>query len=147
MSTIIQDELGTCYMFSKGAESSILPKCTKSSQTLIDLTANHVTDFAKVTTNNYLFKSATKLYNYIAQIFPIQMGYRTLVVAFKKLERPEVDTFLQKYEEYRSSPEYLNKLYVQMEQDLHLLGCTGVEDKLQPGKICVSISCIYLRKY
>ncbi|OXA51467.1 probable phospholipid-transporting ATPase IF [Folsomia candida] len=108
MSTIIQDELGTCYMFSKGAESSILPKCTKSSQTLIDLTANHVTDFAK-------------------------MGYRTLVVAFKKLERPEVDTFLQKYEEYRSSPEYLNKLYVQMEQDLHLLGCTGVEDKLQPG--------------
>lgn len=54
-------------------------------------------------------------------------------MAFKELNRVDVDKFLLKAEEYHSSPQELKKLYVEMECNLFVLGCTGVEDKLQPG--------------
>jgi P-type E1-E2 ATPase len=61
------------------------------------------------------------------------MGYRTLVMAHKKIEKAKAESFLEKLEELRTMPEKLQKLYAEFESDLTLLGCTGVEDKLQAG--------------
>lgn len=63
MSVIVKDNLGQMWLFTKGAESHVLPLCTEDSRYEIDLrkkTQAHVDEFAK-------------------------QGLRTLAVARKKL--------------------------------------------------------------
>lgn len=63
MSVIVKDNLGQMWLFTKGAESHVLPLCTEDSRYQIDLrkkTQAHVDEFAK-------------------------QGLRTLAVARKKL--------------------------------------------------------------
>ncbi|XP_072294416.1 phospholipid-transporting ATPase IF isoform X1 [Eucyclogobius newberryi] len=107
MSVVLQTPSGGRIMFTKGAESAILP-FTSSGE--IEKTRLHVDEFAL-------------------------KGLRTLVVAcrhFSPEQYSEVDrrlnaarTALQQREEK------LQEAFSYIERDLHLLGATGVEDKLQ----------------
>ncbi|CAL1593341.1 unnamed protein product [Knipowitschia caucasica] len=107
MSVILQTPSGAQTMFTKGAESAILPF---SSSGEMEKTRLHVDEFAL-------------------------KGLRTLVVAcrhFSPEQYQEVDrrlnaarTALQQREEK------LQEAFTFIEKDLHLLGATGVEDKLQ----------------
>ncbi|KAM7012873.1 phospholipid-transporting ATPase IF isoform 1-T1 [Tautogolabrus adspersus] len=107
MSVILQTPSGGQVLFTKGAESAILPFSTSGE---IEKTRLHVDEFAL-------------------------KGLRTLVVAcrhFRPEEYIDVDrrlnaarTALQQREER------LQEAFSYIEKDLHLLGATGVEDKLQ----------------
>ncbi|XP_028260688.1 probable phospholipid-transporting ATPase IF isoform X3 [Parambassis ranga] len=107
MSVILQTPTGGKVLFTKGAESAILPFTTSGE---IEKTRLHVDEFAL-------------------------KGLRTLVVAcrhFSPEEYIDVDkrlnaarTALQQREER------LQEAFSYIERDLQLLGATGVEDKLQ----------------
>ena len=65
-------------------------------------------------------------------------GLRTLVIAQKSLEEKDYNEFWSEYQQLKVSHEKsralkLLKLYDLYEQDLDLLGVSGIEDKLQEG--------------
>lgn len=70
MSTVVRDEKGDIWLYTKGAESHVFPLCqtTPSQLELIRTTQQHITDFAKI-------------------------GLRTLAVARRKLTVEEYQTF------------------------------------------------------
>ncbi|XP_067086028.1 phospholipid-transporting ATPase IF isoform X2 [Osmerus mordax] len=107
MSVILQTPSGAKVLFTKGAESSILPFATSGE---IDKTRLHVDEFAL-------------------------KGLRTLVVAcrhFSGEEYAEVDRQLHEARTaLQQRDERLAQVFSFIERDLELLGATGVEDKLQ----------------
>lgn len=71
MSTIVRDEKGDIWLYTKGAESHVFPLClteTPAQRELMKNTQNHIDDFAKI-------------------------GLRTLAVARRKLTEEEYHTF------------------------------------------------------
>lgn len=68
MSTIVQDQTGQVWLYTKGAESHVLPLCTKTNKQFIATTQQHINEFAKE-------------------------GLRTLAVARKKLTTAEYNHF------------------------------------------------------
>lgn len=64
-------------------------------------------------------------------------GLRTLVIGTRRLSREQYTELNKYYNAAQSSlvnREWeLRKSYDAFESDLHLIGCTGVEDKLQDG--------------
>jgi phospholipid-transporting ATPase len=110
MSLIIKDN-GVYYMYSKGADSVMMPKI-KFDQDQDDEQQN-------------IHKFATE-------------GLRVLVIGYKTFTEQEFEDFKTKYDKLRSSKaksreDDLYKLYDQMETQLNLIGCTAIEDKLQDG--------------
>ncbi|XP_072517282.1 phospholipid-transporting ATPase IF isoform X5 [Salminus brasiliensis] len=107
MSVILQTPLGEKILFTKGAESAILPY-TKSGE--IEKTRLHVDEFAL-------------------------KGLRTLVVAYRLFSAEEYKEVEQRIHEARTAlqqrEERLADVFSFIEKDLELLGATGVEDKLQ----------------
>ncbi|XP_046892694.1 phospholipid-transporting ATPase IF isoform X1 [Hypomesus transpacificus] len=107
MSVILQTPSGATVLFTKGAESSILPFATSGE---MDKTRLHVDEFAL-------------------------KGLRTLVVAcrhFSVEEYAEVDRQLHEARTaLQQRDERLAQVFSFIERDLELLGATGVEDKLQ----------------
>uniref|UniRef100_A0A4W5NSX4 Phospholipid-transporting ATPase n=1 Tax=Hucho hucho TaxID=62062 RepID=A0A4W5NSX4_9TELE len=107
MSVILQTPSGGKVLFTKGAESAILP-FTKSGE--IDKTRVHVDEFAL-------------------------KGLRTLVVACRHFNVEEYEEVDRRLHEARSAlqqrEERLAEVFSFIEKDLELLGATGVEDKLQ----------------
>ncbi|XP_077462574.1 putative phospholipid-transporting ATPase IF isoform X1 [Stigmatopora argus] len=107
MSVILETPSGGKVLFTKGAESSILPFATSGE---IEKTRVHVDDFAL-------------------------RGLRTLVVGcrhFNPQEYIEVDKFLKSARTaLQQREERLQEAFSYIEKDLQVLGATGVEDKLQ----------------
>ncbi|XP_035269234.1 probable phospholipid-transporting ATPase IF isoform X3 [Anguilla anguilla] len=107
MSVILQTPTGEKVMFTKGAESSVLPY-TKSGE--IEKTRVHVDEFAL-------------------------KGLRTLVVACRRFGAREYEEVDRRLHEARTAlqqrDERLAEVFAFIERDLQLLGATGVEDKLQ----------------
>nr|XP_014340178.1 PREDICTED: probable phospholipid-transporting ATPase IF [Latimeria chalumnae] len=107
MSVIVQTSSGDQFLFTKGAESSILPN-TKGGE--IDKTRLHVNEFAL-------------------------KGLRTLCVAYRRFipeEYKKVDRCLHEARTaLQQREERLAEAFDFIERDLHLLGATAVEDKLQ----------------
>lgn len=62
-------------------------------------------------------------------------GLRTLVIAQKVLTEDQVNQFLNQYQEasqrLRNREKAIQSVLHEFENDLELLGVTGVEDKLQ----------------
>ena len=62
-------------------------------------------------------------------------GLRTLVIGEKIISKEEYHLFKKDYVSLKQSldnKEYeLNELYDYMERDLHYIGCSAIEDKLQ----------------
>uniref|UniRef100_A0A671SRP4 Uncharacterized protein n=1 Tax=Sinocyclocheilus anshuiensis TaxID=1608454 RepID=A0A671SRP4_9TELE len=99
--------LGEKVLFTKGAESAILPYTTSGE---IDKTRVHVDEFAL-------------------------KGLRTLVVACRHFSADEYQEVDRRLHEARTAlqqrEERLVEVFSFIEKDLELLGATGVEDKLQ----------------
>ncbi|KAM6305096.1 phospholipid-transporting ATPase IF [Aegotheles albertisi] len=107
MSVIVESPSGEKLLFTKGAESSILPR-SKSGE--IDKTRIHVDEFAL-------------------------KGLRTLCVAYRRFTPEEYQEIGKRLHEARTAlqqrEERLADVFNFIERDLELLGATGVEDKLQ----------------
>uniref|UniRef100_A0A8C3K944 Phospholipid-transporting ATPase n=1 Tax=Calidris pygmaea TaxID=425635 RepID=A0A8C3K944_9CHAR len=107
MSVIVESPSGEKLLFTKGAESSILPR-SKSGE--IDKTRIHVDEFAL-------------------------KGLRTLCVAYRRFTPEEYQEVGKRLHEARTAlqqrEERLADVFNFIERDLELLGATGVEDKLQ----------------
>ncbi|XP_016107925.1 probable phospholipid-transporting ATPase IF isoform X1 [Sinocyclocheilus grahami] len=107
MSVILQKPSGEKVLFTKGAESAILPYTTSGE---IDKTRVHVDEFAL-------------------------KGLRTLVVACRHFSADEYQEVDRRLHEARTAlqqrEERLVEVFNFIEKDLELLGATGVEDKLQ----------------
>ncbi|XP_074154386.1 phospholipid-transporting ATPase IF isoform X4 [Sminthopsis crassicaudata] len=107
MSVIVQSPSGERLLFSKGAESSILPNCIGGE---IEKTRIHVDEFAL-------------------------KGLRTLCVAYRKFTPEEFEEVDRQLFEARTAlqqrEEKLAEAFHWIERELLLLGATGVEDRLQ----------------
>uniref|UniRef100_A0A1B0D1R6 Uncharacterized protein n=1 Tax=Phlebotomus papatasi TaxID=29031 RepID=A0A1B0D1R6_PHLPP len=68
MSVIVRDQKGQIWLYTKGAESHVLPLCDKTPRQLITVTQSHINDFAK-------------------------LGLRTLTVARRKITNSEYIEF------------------------------------------------------
>ncbi|XP_034990032.1 phospholipid-transporting ATPase IF isoform X5 [Zootoca vivipara] len=107
MSVIVESPSGEKLLFTKGAESVILPRSTRGE---IEKTRIHVDEFAL-------------------------KGLRTLCVAYRKFTAKEYQEVEKRLFEAKTAlqqrEERLSEVYNFIENDLELLGATGVEDKLQ----------------
>lgn len=110
MSVIVMDKNGQIWLFTKGAESHVLPLCTSRNATKIQIANNHINDFAKE-------------------------GLRTLAIARKRLTKTEFLKFNNELIEANSSlqnrVEKVEACQRKIENGLELLGATAVEDALQ----------------
>ncbi|XP_072913862.1 phospholipid-transporting ATPase 11C isoform X3 [Hemitrygon akajei] len=107
MSVIVKDRTGKIFLFCKGADSSVFPKVNAGKQEEIKLHVEH---------------SAVD-------------GLRTLCVAYKELAQDEYDQISAQLHAAKMAlkdrEEKLAELYESIESDLHIIGATAVEDKLQ----------------
>ncbi|XP_060623434.2 phospholipid-transporting ATPase IF isoform X7 [Anolis sagrei] len=107
MSVIVESPTGGKFLFTKGAESVVLPR---SSDGEIEKTRIHVDEFAL-------------------------KGLRTLCVAYRKFTPKEYQEIEKRLFEAKTAlqqrEERLAEVYDFIEKDLAILGATGVEDKLQ----------------
>ncbi|XP_067898450.1 phospholipid-transporting ATPase IF [Heterodontus francisci] len=107
MSVIVETPEGKMIMFTKGAESSILPLAKSGA---VSLMSAHVDELA-------------------------MKGLRTLCVACKYLSRKEYEDIESRLLTARTSLQQREQevadVFNFIERDLHLLGVSGVEDKLQ----------------
>lgn len=112
MSVIVQDKNRQIWLFTKGAESHVLPLCTggKTSSSLLTKTQTHIDDFAKE-------------------------GLRTLAVARKKLTREQYTAFTRELLNANNSltdrARLVEECQKKIEFGLELLGASAVEDALQ----------------
>ncbi|KAH8418900.1 hypothetical protein KR222_003799, partial [Zaprionus bogoriensis] len=108
MSVIVRDENGSIWLYSKGAETAILPRCNESP--LIAQVDAQITDYAKE-------------------------GLRTLAVARKPLTEDEYNAFVASFKnaniELLNRKELIAKCYESIEVGFDLLGATALEDALQ----------------
>ncbi|XP_047469990.1 phospholipid-transporting ATPase IF-like [Penaeus chinensis] len=116
MSVAVRDESSRkIWLLTKGAESSVLKRCSVSEQasrSLRDTTLKHINDYA-------------------------MLGLRTLAVARRELTDKQYEDFATQLSQARQTldnrEEAVRKVSDRMEADLTLLGATGVEDLLQDG--------------
>lgn len=110
MSVIVMDKNGQIWLYTKGAESHVLPLCNTRSSQLVAQTQKHVNDFAKE-------------------------GLRTLAVARRKITKAEFINFNNELIEANSSltnrVDRVEMCQRKIETGLDLLGATAVEDALQ----------------
>lgn len=107
MSVIVRTSTGKLLLFCKGADSSIFPRVQQEE---IQQTKVHVDRNA-------------------------MDGYRTLCVAFKELTEKEYDKIDRQLNEAKMAlqdrEEKMAKVFDDTEADMHLIGATAVEDRLQ----------------
>ncbi|XP_008941772.1 PREDICTED: phospholipid-transporting ATPase IG, partial [Merops nubicus] len=107
MSVIVRTTTGKLLLFCKGADSSIFPRVQQEE---IQQTKVHVDRNA-------------------------MDGYRTLCVAFKELTQKEYDKIDRQLSEAKMAlqdrEEKMAKVFEDTEADMHLIGATAVEDRLQ----------------
>ncbi|POI31918.1 hypothetical protein CIB84_004331, partial [Bambusicola thoracicus] len=107
MSVIVRTNTGKLLLFCKGADSSIFPRVQQEE---IQPTKVHVDRNA-------------------------MDGYRTLCVAFKELTQKEYDRIDRQLNEAKMAlqdrEEKMAKVFEDTEADMHLIGATAVEDRLQ----------------
>lgn len=110
MSVIVMDKFGQIWLYTKGAESHVLPLCNSKSAHVLMATQKHINDFAKE-------------------------GLRTLAIARRKLTKTEFINFINELNEANTSlthrTEKVEACQRKIESGLDLLGATAVEDALQ----------------
>ncbi|XP_023571715.1 phospholipid-transporting ATPase FetA isoform X2 [Octodon degus] len=110
MSVIVRTPEDRLMLFCKGADTIICELLQSSCTDLIDVTMEHLDDFATE-------------------------GLRTLMVAYRELDAAFFQTWSHKHSAAYLSLEdreyKLSVVYKEIEKDLMLLGATAIEDKLQ----------------
>ncbi|CEM36626.1 unnamed protein product [Vitrella brassicaformis CCMP3155] len=99
-------------LYCKGADSAMLERLAPNQNEQIAKVRRHINEFAV-------------------------KGLRTMVLARRRLDQSEYESFSKRYNDARSSllqrEERLEKVAEDFEANLELLGATAIEDKLQPG--------------
>ncbi|KAJ7424453.1 phospholipid-transporting ATPase FetA-like protein [Pitangus sulphuratus] len=112
MSVIVQSPEGDLTLYCKGADTILYELLNSSCESLKEETTEHLNEFAGE-------------------------GLRTLVVAYKNLEKDYFQDWIRRHHEASTAlegrEEKLSELYEEIEKDLMLLGATAIEDKLQDG--------------
>lgn len=113
MSVIVKDEEGRTFLFSKGADSVMFERLSRSDSSYREATQQHINEYADA-------------------------GLRTLVLAYRQLEEDEYAKFDRKFTAAKNSvsvdrDELIEEAADLLERELILLGATAVEDKLQKG--------------
>ncbi|KAM8953601.1 phospholipid-transporting ATPase IG [Pelodytes ibericus] len=107
MSVLVKNSTGRIFLFCKGADSSMFNRVSRDEVERIKV---HVEQNA-------------------------MDGYRTLCVAFKELSQEEFVKINKQLEEAKMAlqerEEKLSRVFDDIEADMHLLGATAVEDRLQ----------------
>ena len=109
MSVILQHSNGKLYLITKGAESTVLPRCVSGPAFE---TNSHIDEFALT-------------------------GLRTLAVAMKEMTEQQLSRFERSLQEaslgLEGREEKVRAVYDSVETGLVLLGATAIEDRLQEG--------------
>ncbi|KJP87104.1 hypothetical protein AK88_03272 [Plasmodium fragile] len=113
MSLIVKNEKKEIYMLVKGADTSVLKLAAKNQEHIVDHVMYQLNAFAT-------------------------SGLRTLVLGYKHLTEEEFTKMYQDHVEARKRSEMskdhegcLGKFYDEAEDNLIIIGCTGIDDKLQ----------------
>ncbi|ANQ07826.1 P-type ATPase [Plasmodium coatneyi] len=113
MSLIVKNEKKEIYMLVKGADTSVLKLAAKNQEHIVDHIMYQLNAFAT-------------------------SGLRTLVLGYKHLTEEEFTKMYQHHVEARRRSEMrkddegcLGKFYDEAEDNLIIIGCTGIDDKLQ----------------
>ncbi|CRG99765.1 P-type ATPase, putative [Plasmodium relictum] len=111
MSLIVKSEKNEIYMLVKGADTSVLKMASKNQENIVDHVEYQLNAFAT-------------------------SGLRTLVLGYKHLTEEEFSVMYQNHIQARKKSdnekeEYLQKFYDEAESNLVIIGCTGIDDKLQ----------------
>ena len=109
MSVIVRYPSGKIMMVTKGAESSVLPRCVSGP---VDVTSHHIDEYAV-------------------------QGLRTLAVATRELSQAELERIEKEISAAKrvlnGREKRVEEVYDRVERELTLLGATAVEDKLEDG--------------
>nr|XP_014350662.1 PREDICTED: phospholipid-transporting ATPase ID-like isoform X2 [Latimeria chalumnae] len=112
MSVIVRSPENRLVLYCKGADTIIFQLLHQSCKQLMDNTTDHLDEFAGD-------------------------GLRTLVLAYKDLDKQYFEEWQSRYYEASTAmeerDEKLSELYEEIEKDMQLLGATAIEDKLQDG--------------
>ncbi|KAM7513772.1 hypothetical protein LguiA_003355 [Lonicera macranthoides] len=113
MSVIVRDEDGQVLVLCKGADSIIFDRLAKNGRRFEEATTSHLSEYGEA-------------------------GLRTLVLAYRKLEESEYNAWNDEFVKAKTSvgserDEMLEHVSDMIEGELHLVGATAVEDKLQKG--------------
>uniref|UniRef100_A0A8B9XN15 Phospholipid-transporting ATPase n=1 Tax=Bos mutus grunniens TaxID=30521 RepID=A0A8B9XN15_BOSMU len=107
MSVIVKTQTGDILLFCKGADSAVFPRVQ-----------NHEIDLIKVHVEHNAME-----------------GYRTLCIAFKEIAPDDYERVNRQLIEAKMAlqdrEEKMEKVFDEIETDMHLIGATAVEDKLQ----------------
>ncbi|XP_060264239.1 phospholipid-transporting ATPase IG isoform X11 [Ovis aries] len=107
MSVIVKTQSGDILLFCKGADSAVFPRVQ-----------NHEIDLIKVHVEHNAME-----------------GYRTLCIAFKEIAPDDYERVNRQLIEAKMAlqdrEEKMEKVFDEIETDMHLIGATAVEDKLQ----------------
>ena len=107
MSVIVRYPCGKIMLVTKGAETSVLPKCIRGP---IKDSNKHIDQYALV-------------------------GLRTLAIAVKEMSSNDLENFESEFDSAQQAiegrDEKIRLVYEMIERDYTLLGATAVEDKLQ----------------
>jgi len=117
-------------IFTKGADTVMIPRIKKEENNLIEVTVTEENDLIKKTLRHL-------------DEFALE-GLRTLVVANAHLHEKKYTKWAQKFDEAsgnldelskknRGEPNKIDELMDEIENELTMLGATGIEDKLQDG--------------
>lgn len=118
MSVIVRDPSGKILLLTKGADSAILPRLVKREDELPE----GINSFVKETVQHITMFG--------------QAGLRTLTLSYRELDQGYFKKWESRYLEARETigakrEEQLEDLADELEQELILVGATGLEDKLQ----------------
>lgn len=111
MSVVLRDSDGTLLLLTKGADTSMIHSAAPDESAYID---------------NVLTEQLSDLSH---------EGLRTLVFGYRALTWDELTDFRRRLAPIRMAgePDAITDLYNTLERDLTLVGCTGIDDKLQPA--------------
>ncbi|XP_019065301.1 probable phospholipid-transporting ATPase IM isoform X2 [Fukomys damarensis] len=114
MSVIVRNPAGQIKLYSKGADTILFERLHPSSEALLSVTSDHLSEFAGE-------------------------GLRTLAIAYRDLDEKYFREWHQMLQTASAATherdDRVSGLYEEIERDLTLLGATAIEDKLQEGVI------------
>ncbi|KAL7270432.1 aminophospholipid translocase [Rhizina undulata] len=112
MSAVLRCPDGKIRIYCKGADTVILERLVKDNDPIVETTLQHLEEYATE-------------------------GLRTLCLAMREIPEAEYAQWAQIYDKAATTinnrGEELDKAAELIEKDLHLLGATAIEDKLQDG--------------
>ena len=128
------DELGSLpILFCKGADSSMLDPAVCSGIDLISNYSPPTDDAQDHDDGNFRIAHLLGIQVHLGEF--AKEGLRTLVLGMRILSEDECSTWLKVYKDasvsLKNRKELLTTAALQIEKDLHIVGATAIEDKLQ----------------